>query len=166
MSNKAHKPPVATPESRAISAAITESKLTKAAIAEHMGVSPGLMSQWASGRSPVASWQAPKLAVMLGLDPEQISADYRKVNAEQDNVVPIRNAEHPMNAQEATRAIARLESDVHALNAAMSVLVAVMVNHRPAEASDVAAWIRRRVPAPFREAGLLGELLADLERRG
>lgn len=162
MPNKAPARPTPTPESKAIAAAIERSSISRAAIAERMDVSPGLVSQWASGRRPVAADRAPKLAAILGLDPKNISAAYRHVESEQGNVIPIRKAEQTMDTRETSLAIARLENDVHALNLALAALVTVMVSHRPAEAADVVAMILRRVPAKFRDKGLLGELLAAL----
>lgn len=165
MPDKASKLPVPTPESKAIAAAIERLSIARAAIAERMDVSPGMVSQWASGRRPVAAERAPKLAAILGLDPKQISADYRNVEAAQGNVIPIRKTDYAMDTRETSLAIARLENDVHALNLALAALVTVMVNHRPAEAGDVVALIRRRVPAKFRDRGLLGELLAAMAVR-
>ena len=165
MPTKAPASPIPTPESRAIAAAIERASISRAAIAERMDVSPGMVSQWASGRRPVAADRAPKLAAILGLDPKQISADYRDVESAQGNVIPMRKAEQPMDTRETSLAIARLENDMHALNLAIAALVTVMVSHRPAEAADVMAMIRRRVPAKFRDKGLLGELLAALEKR-
>ena len=48
----------------------------------------------------------------------------------------------------------------------LDALTAAMVSHRPAEARDVAAALRRRVPAKFRDKGFLSELVAMLEKAG
>jgi len=159
-----------TPESRVITAAIDAAGISKAAIADHMGVTPGLVSQWALGRRPVAATHAPKLAALLHEEPERVSAAYRDAMAlsARVNGSAYAGEQGPTAMDERDRelVIARLENDVHALNLALGTLVAVMVQHRPREAEDAAGLIRRQVPSRFRDKGLIHELLTALERSG
>lgn len=151
-----------TSESRALKAAIDGAKMTKAALAEALDVTPGLISQWVSGRTPVAPGKAPLAASVLGIDAATISAAYREIETIQGNVLPMKKPTASEEAREMGLVIARLENDVHALNMALGLLVGVMKIHRPAEASELASTIRRRAPARYRDKGLLSELLAAL----
>lgn len=153
-----------TPEAAALSDGIRSASITKAAIADHMDVSPGMVSQWCSGHRPVPADKATRLAKLLGLDPRQISAAFRGVSdSSEGNVVPLRR-DQPLDPRSQELVIARLENDVHALNIAVGTLAAVMVSHRPAEALDAVAALRRRVPAKFQDRGFVHELIALLDK--
>lgn len=173
----------ATPESRIIKAAVDASGMTKAAISENLDVTPALVSQWASGTRPVPAKHASKLGRMIGRNPEEISVAYREELGRQQQVngmpalvqdrahhVREEALEYVTTDSEGPRSEAlelrlrRLENDVHALNLALGMLASVMVEHRPIEAQGAADAIRRRVPAQFRDKGLIHELLTALER--
>lgn len=151
-----------TKESLVITAALADT--TKSAVAKHMGVSDGLIYQWASGRRPVPAHQAPRLAKCLGVsDPAAVSAAYAKVQQSTiGNVVPMPNAKDA-DQRRSDLVIARLENDVDSLRFALAAMTAVMKAHRPTEAADAAKTIRRRVPAKFVNQGFLHELLQVLE---
>lgn len=71
-----------TPEAAALSAAFKATHAPKMAhLADALGVTPGLVSQWASGHRPVPWEKAPALAGRLGVLPEHISASYRSAAA-------------------------------------------------------------------------------------
>lgn len=155
------QPPRPTPESRRISAAIDKSEMKKAALADAVGVTPSAVSQWASGNRPVPADKAPKLARLLGLDPSEVSVAFRQVSeSSHGSAVPIRADA----ADDQGLAIARMQNDIHALNLALGAFAAAMVTHRPAEALDAAAALRRQVPKKYREQGLVKELTELLER--
>jgi hypothetical protein len=59
--------------------------------------------------------------------------------------------------------IARLENDVHVLNIVLGTLVATMVDHRPAEAQDAAAALKKATPAKYLEGDLIQGLIEVLE---
>jgi transcriptional regulator with XRE-family HTH domain len=159
-------PPKPTPESRAVKAAIDASGLAQTAIADMIGVSPGMVSQWASGMRPVPSDKAPKFAKAVGQtdDPGKFSAAYRGVVAAQGGALPVNVTATSGDAREFGLVISRLENDIHALNLALGLLTGVMKEHRPAEAAAVASLIRRKVPPKYRDKGLLSELLGALEK--
>ena len=69
-----------TPEGRALTAAIAASGHTQAQLAEKLDVSPGFISQFASGHRPVPWDKAELLAPLLGLDAGKISAEYRRIS--------------------------------------------------------------------------------------
>lgn len=166
MPKKTTPAPSPTPESRAFKAALDSCGMTQAAYSEALGVSSSLVAQWASGHRPIPAKRAQRAGELAGIDPRAISASYREVSESSGgNVVPIRRGQ-PIDERDSSLAIARLENDVHALNLAVGALAAAMVSHRPAEARDVAALIRRKAPAKFRDQGYLGALIAMLEKAG
>jgi predicted transcriptional regulator len=179
------KPTQPTKESRALAAAIAESGLTKAAIAEQLDVSPGMVSQWASGHRPVSFGQALGLSAILRIaDPASISAAF----AELQDQLEASNAGATVSDGQVTKrrvkslgrmpaisgmsdvdpelAIHRLENDVYALNLALGALTSVMVAHRPAEAQAAAAAMKRNIPSSYRDTGLIQQLISVLERAG
>jgi len=147
-----------------LAAAFNSSGLTKAAVAKHMGVSDGMVSQWVSGHRPVPPDKAPRLGKLLDIDPVKISAKYAQISeADTGNVVPLHK--HRPSGDDERRpdlVIARLENDVDSLRYALAALVTVMAVHRPAEGADVAKAIRKHVPAKFVKQGYLAELLKAL----
>lgn len=155
-----------TKESMAFAAALHESGLSNAAVALHMDVTPGLVSQWKLGRRPIAIEHAAKLARLVGLtDPGKICAQYAQLEAdEHSNVVPLRQEAHADDERRPDLAIARLENDVDSLRYALGALVTVMASHRPAEGADVAKVLRKHVPSKFVKQGYIAELLKALER--
>lgn len=164
MMPKTKRPARPTNESRAFKAALDASEISKARFADMVGVTPGLVSQWASGRTPIAAVKAPMVADTLNLgNPSEISAAYRDVELAKTNVLPMTKPTASEETREMGLVIARLENDVHVLNLAVGLLVGVMRHHRQAEADNLAATIRRRVPPRYRNKGLFGELLAALE---
>lgn len=166
IANMPKSPAPTPPEARILATAIDSCRMTKAAIADQIGVSPSMVSQWVSGHRPVPADKASPLAKLIGADPTTISRAFREVSdSSEGNVVPIRqNME--LDQRDQSLVIARLENDVHALNLAVGALTAVMVTHRPAEAADAAAALRRRVPAKFRDRGFVHELIALLDKAG
>lgn len=67
-----------TPEARLIAAALRESGVTQAELAAHLELSPGAISQFATGSRPVPLTKARPLATQLGVSPGEISASYRE----------------------------------------------------------------------------------------
>lgn len=156
------KPP--SREAMQLAAAFNSSGMTKAALAKHMGVSDGMVSQWVSGHRPVPPDKAPKLGKLLDIAPERISAKYAQVaEADVGNVAPLHKS-WPSGEDERRPdlVIARLENDVDSLRYALAAMVSVMAIHRPAEGADVAKAIRKHVPAKFVKQGYLAELLKAL----
>lgn len=154
--------PKPTTESRALDAAMINGGIQNAALAHHVKVSDGLVSQWRRGRRPVPAKHAPRVAGFLDLqDPGLISAEYAQVRAAQTgNAV----AELAAPGVPDNLAMKRLEYAVDSLRYAMSALIAVMVTHRPAEARDAAQAIRKRVPPKFARSGFLADLLQALDK--
>lgn len=161
---KSQTKPAPPPEAIALDQAIKRQRLKKAAIAEHLDVHPSYVSQMVSGLRPVPADMAVPLAKLLDADPKLISKAFREVQSSGGNVVPFRT---PGEADDRPYelVIARLENDVHALNLALGALASVMVVHRPAEAADAAATLRRLVPAKFLGKGFVHELIALLEKQ-
>jgi transcriptional regulator with XRE-family HTH domain len=157
--------PKPTPESRAIKAALDalKGKKTRSEVAAEVGVDPTLISQWSLGRRPVARDRAVALAEAIGEKPERLSVEYRDA-AVQFGVINGTAVQAPEHELDTELHVARLENDVHALNLFLGALVATMVQHRPTEAKDVAALVRRQVPKRFRDKGLLHELVSALDR--
>lgn len=61
----------------AIRAALADPNTTKTTIAEQIGVSPGMLYQWSTGRRPVSPEKAAAAAKVLGIDdPASISPGY------------------------------------------------------------------------------------------
>lgn len=152
-----------TKESRALTAAIKQARMTKAAVAEHLDVTPSLVSQWTSGYRPVSPEKAILLAKLLDVPPAAISASMRGIQLASSGGAepePMPEGEHHDQAQQ----IFTLQNDIHALNMALGALLAVMAVHRPPEASDLAGALRRQIPAKFRDRGLIRELLALLDK--
>lgn len=58
--------------------ALQRSEHTQPMLAEVLGVSPGLISQWANKRTAITSEHAEKVAALVGSQPEIISADYAR----------------------------------------------------------------------------------------
>lgn len=163
IANMPTKPPTPTRQSMALDAAIKRSGLTKAAISVHMGVSPGMVSQWVTGSRPVPAEKAQRLGDYLDVEPAKISAKFAQHWVPSGNVVPLRQA----GGEDALRpdlVIARLENDIDSLRYGMAALIAAMTVHRPAEAADVAKTIRKSVPQKFVRQGYLHELLQALDK--
>lgn len=68
-----------TVEGRAIAEAIARSGLTQAAVAERLDVTPGFISQFATGVRPVPWDKADALADVLAVQPQEISAEYARL---------------------------------------------------------------------------------------
>lgn len=156
-------PPTPTRESLALAAAISRSGLTKAAISVHMDVSPGMVSQWATGGRPVPAEKAQRLGDFLDVEPAKISAKFAQHWDTPGNVVPLRK-EAGVAPMRQDLVIARLENDIDSLRFAMAAMVAAMTVHRPAEAAAVAKTIRKSVPQKFVRQGYLHELLQALDK--
>lgn len=136
-------------------------RLGQEAVAAHIGVTPGYVSQLVTGRRPLPIDKAQKLAAYLNVQPGTICAAWDKLaNQGGGNVVPLPVTQ---KASEGLRQ-SRIENDIDALRYALAAIISAMVIHRPAEALDVAAAIRKRVPAKFQQAGLIPELVSVLEK--
>jgi DNA-binding transcriptional regulator YdaS (Cro superfamily) len=158
--------PKTTVESRRVKDAISASELSKAAIADVLGVSPSLVSQWASGHRPVPADKAAPLAKLIALSPQEVSAAYRQVQQSQEGNMLARRAHSESEPMSSDEAIRRLDRELHAVHLAIGALASVMVVHRPAEAAEAASALRRRVPAKLRESGLVHELIELLDKSG
>ena len=150
----------------ALAAAMAAGDHSKVAVAEYMGVTPGLVSQWATGRRPIPAERAARLAEFLGIEPKALSTKYEAISAQVANSsartirlhAPVDDERRP------DLTIARLENDIDSLRLAVGALVTVMTVHRPAEGEAVAKALRRNVPAKFVKQGYIAELLDVLER--
>lgn len=151
-------PPSPTPYSRALAEAIDAAGMSHEAIAAAVGVSPALISAWATARKPVSAKRAGAVGALLDVAPESISADYAII-AEGANVLSMPGA--PALDPDLERS--RVENDIDALRRVVSALVNAMTIHRPAEAGDVARTLRASAPKRFLEQGYLGGQLAILE---
>lgn len=70
-----------TPEARVLTEALAaRPEVTQAALADAINVSPGFISQFASGHRPVPWNKAERIAELVGVSPASISADYRVVS--------------------------------------------------------------------------------------
>lgn len=73
----------ATEEERAagvaLERAMSDARLTQAALAELIGVTPGAIQQWTSAYMRVTPERAEQLASILGVPPGDISVKYRKL---------------------------------------------------------------------------------------
>lgn len=150
----------------ALAAAMNASGHSNVAVAEHMGVSPGLVSQWVTGRRPIPAEKAARLAELVGVEPKALSEKYATVAVQVANSAGGGMRLH-VPGDERRRddlVIARLENDIDSLRYALGALVTVMTVHRPAEGEAVAKALRRNVPQKFVKQGYIAELLAVLER--
>lgn len=147
-------------QARILAAAIANSGLKKKAIAEAARASPAELYQWETGRRPVPPERAAALARALDIDnPADISQGYAEIASSRPRAA-MTSDEHPEAEQ-----LALLQAEVHALTLALGAITAAMVAHRPTEAQDVAAALRRNVPARHREGGLIQELLRVLDKK-
>lgn len=164
--------PVPTKESRIVAAAIgalmsADPGLKKTAIAEQIGVTAPMLYQWETGRRPIAPEKAARAAQVLGIDdPASISPGYAESLSHAIGALALKPARDGADAAPTDLAIARLQNDVHALSLALGAFTAVMVAHRPAEAQAVSAAVRRKIPAKWKDQGLIRELLAVLDKAG
>lgn len=152
-----------TKEAMAIVAAMAEKRLKNVDVALELGLeNPSNVSQWRTSERPVPPQYAVALAAMLGLKPEQVSAGYAQLQ------VAGAVAVNPDTAGDVKLRpdleIARLQNDIHALNLALGALVVTMTRHRPTEAKDAAAAMRKVIPKKFRDRGLVHELLTTLDQ--
>lgn len=154
--------PKPTHESAALDAAMNLQGIQNAALARHVRVSDGMVSQWRRGRRPVPARHAPKVAAFVEVqNPALISAEYAQVRAAQTGnaVAELAASDLPDDL-----AVRRLENAVDSLRYAMSAMATAMVTHRQAEARDVAKLIRKHVPPKFVRAGFLADLLQALDK--
>lgn len=154
-------------EALALASAMAAKGMTNAQVADYMDVSPGFVSQWLTDNRKVPWEKAERLAELLEIQPQHISAKYAKLAAARvagGNVVqfPAKDGEPTGLRQDLV--ISRLQNDVDSLRYALSALVAVMASHRPAEGLDVARTIRKHVPHKFVNQGFVSELLKALDR--
>ncbi|NJC38163.1 transcriptional regulator with XRE-family HTH domain [Xanthomonas arboricola] len=70
-----------TPEGHLITEAIQRSGQSQAKLADALDVSAGFISQFATGHRPVPWDKAEPLASRIGVAPEQISSEYRRLQA-------------------------------------------------------------------------------------
>lgn len=155
--------PTPTPHSRALSAAIRDADRTHEDIAAAIGVTPGAVSAWQTGRKKVPAQRAKPLADYLGnCQPDAISPGYAKFAAQHGGQV-VSLPGSPALAPELTQS--RVENDIDALRMMVAALVDVMIVHRPAEAQAAARVLRKTVPAKFQRQGFAGLQLAKLEQR-
>ncbi|MDE2255945.1 MAG: hypothetical protein KGL42_16980 [Betaproteobacteria bacterium] len=159
------KKPTPTAESRAIKAAIDASGMRQKDIAPLLGVEPSMVSQWATGVRPLPADKAPTFARVVNYagDVGALSVAYREVYAAQGAGGAVHHAERTGDLRDIGLVLSRLENDVRALNLTIGVIVSTMVDHRPAEAAEVASAIHRLIPPKFRDKGLLGQLLEALD---
>ena len=154
--------PLMSEEATLLAKALESSGLTKAAVAEHLGVTPRLVSQWTTGRRPVTPEMAIPLGKLLDIPAVAISATLRSILiAIGEQAVPTAVNE---DKREHAKRILNLENEIQALNLSLGSMLAVMVEHRTAEATDLADSLRRHVPAKLRERGLVQELLKQLDK--
>lgn len=58
---------------------LRELSLSQGEVAQRVGVTPGMVWQWATGRTPVSAKRAPSLAAVLECRPEDVSAAYEVI---------------------------------------------------------------------------------------
>lgn len=154
----ARKPAKQTAESRLLDATLTRlveggRKLTD--IAQRSGCSPAELYQWRAAIRTVPANKAQILASEIGLEPGAISAPFRKGR-------DLHGGETPNKAPAEVR-LRVLQNDVIAIRYVLGPLFAVMLKHRPAEAKDLVAALRK-TPAEFQARnGLVHQLLAALD---
>lgn len=155
-----------TPESRPISDALYARRISVKALADHLGLATeNFASQMVNGTRPVPSEHAKPIAELLGLRPEAISSSYREGLEQFGSAATVGEGEEQRPVD---LAINRLENDVHAVNLVLGTILATMVAHRPAEAAELAAALRR-LPPKYRDQGLayeLGQVLAAAGAKG
>lgn len=103
---KSNKRPLTAEElemARKINAAISESGNTQDEIAGLLGVTQGVVTQWATGRTPVAARRATALARLIKLQPEEISVAYRALPGA---------SSHGALSESSTPALSRRESQL------------------------------------------------------
>jgi transcriptional regulator with XRE-family HTH domain len=146
----------ATKEAMAIQAGAATAGLSQAAIAEMFGLQSAAVQQWFNGSRPVPIKYVPKLAHLIDVPAEKISPRYVEVASEVAELAP--------DARRAELAESRIANDIEALRYALAGIVAITVKHRPAEASAVAAQLRRTVPRKFLQRGFVHGLLETLDK--
>ncbi|MGE6331832.1 helix-turn-helix domain-containing protein [Stenotrophomonas sp. NPDC077659] len=129
-----------TTEGRAIAEAITRSGLTQSVVAERLEVTPSFISQFATGLRPVPWDKAEALADVLGMQPQEISAEYAR-----------------LMDRFGTSQVARLDADI--VNSAIAV-VRKALDLATGETFDV-----EQSPDLFAQA-LRVALAADLRKQG
>jgi len=151
-----------TAESVALDSAMISHGVQNAALARHVKVSDGLVSQWRRGWRPVPAHHAPRVASFLDIpNPGLISAEYTQVRlAQSSNAVP----EIGTASVSDDLRVRRLEGAVDSLRYAVSAIATAAVTHRQAEARDVAKLIRKHVPGKLVRTGFLAELLQALDK--
>ncbi len=77
-----------TPEAQVLTAAIEAKQISKAKLADALDVTPGTVSQYASGNRPVPWDKAEPLAQRLGIAPASISSAYREIEKHFGGVAP------------------------------------------------------------------------------
>lgn len=135
--------------------------LTEGIVAEVVGVSPGQISHWSSGRLAVPARRAPALAKALGIDdPGELSVEYR---AQRD--------QHRKSARGVTlisdssmEELVALRAEVDALRALVVTTLTVGASHRPIEAADVARRIRRHVHPAIARQPTAAEVLDAIDK--
>ncbi|ARO68355.1 hypothetical protein B9J09_04230 [Xylella fastidiosa subsp. pauca] len=76
-----------TKEGRVITEGINHSDYTQAKLAEELDVTPGFVSQFATGHRPVPWNKAEELAARIRRKPEEISEEYRKIKTHFEKVL-------------------------------------------------------------------------------
>ncbi|WCF27743.1 XRE family transcriptional regulator [Xylella fastidiosa] len=76
-----------TKEGRVITEGISNSDYTQAKLAEELDVTPGFVSQFATGHRPVPWNKAEELAIRIRRKPEEISEEYRKIKTHFEKVL-------------------------------------------------------------------------------
>lgn len=150
---KLKEPDSPAPEAIAFTAAIHASDMTKAAIAELVGVTPAFVSQWAKGKRPIPAERAAAVAQLLNVDPCTISASYRSW---------LHSIGTAARDSSPTGELAELRRTVEQLKTVALVMATTMARHRPIEARSAAALIRKYATQEQHESGLLPDVLSRL----
>jgi len=110
-------------------------------------INQGMLSLLLNGGKSFGEKQAAKLEAQ-----HKMPAGYL-VNA----LAPVERLSGSSDERPAGLTIARLENDIDALNMVLGAVLAVMTRHRPAEAEELTAQLRKLPPA-FQDRGLVPEL--------
>lgn len=151
-----------TSEAKIIKGRMSDLGISAETVAARLDVSGGMVSQWRRGYRPVAANHAVALAKLLQVDdPSDISPAWRDIYRDVVDFYGLaRNRERIMKSS--ADELKELQRQIDELQLVLAANAVTMTEHRPAEARDFAALIRKRTTPQEARGGFVADLLDDL----
>lgn len=131
--------------------------LSNVAIAKRLGLEPGVVSHWVTGRRPVPIKYVVELGRLIDMEPAEINPSYADIIA---SAVPDPDRRRALPTDQA---LARVERRIESVLVMLGALATTMTEFRPVEAATVAKLIRHHSHAKMIDRLSISKLLEVLD---